>query len=464
MKLRSPKVEIPKGDPFKNDRLGRKPLGESITLFLENVEAPFVLSVNSPWGTGKTTFLEMCGERMRMNGLESLYLNAWSTDFAEDPLAAFVGEICRFLEEQGPDSEQAKRISKLKGVSFLLARRAIPIAAKIATIGTLDLDKEVERFLAEFAGDLAKDVTKAFDVQKSLTATFRELLQQSVEHLHKGGKVKRLVVMIDELDRCRPSYAIESLERMKHLFDVENVVFLLALDMTQLCSSVKGIYGAGVDARDYLRRFVDLEFRLPPANGKAYAKTLSDEFGIQDFLNGRKGSDVSYAQGHVVEGMGSLAEIFNMSLRTQQQCMARIKFALLSTPAGEELLGLFVSALSAMKTVFPVEFAEFINGALPAGKMIDLVRHRRGGDDFLKSNYGTAIEAYLLYVQPNETVASADRKSLLSMAADESTNGAPARERALTLLRIIDQKFHDSASRMFRSVVDRIEIGFNVAA
>ena len=68
--------------------------------------------------------------------------------------------------------------------------------------------------------------------------------------------------IIDELDRCRPTFAIELLERVKHIFDVPNIVFVFGINRAELVKSLESIYGE-IDAGTYLRRFFDMEFVLP---------------------------------------------------------------------------------------------------------------------------------------------------------------------------------------------------------
>ena len=83
-----------------------------------------------------------------------------------------------------------------------------------------------------------------------------------------------MVFFVDELDRCRPTYAVELLERIKHLFEVDNIVFVLALSTGQLESSIRSLYGDGLDAPGYLRRFIDLEYPLREPAADVYSRTL----------------------------------------------------------------------------------------------------------------------------------------------------------------------------------------------
>ena len=90
-------------------------------------------------------------------------------------------------------------------------------------------------------------------------------------------------------DRCRPSYAVELLEVAKHLFTVDHVVFALAVNRAELAQSVRALYGAGFDAEGYLRRFFDVDFRLPEADRRAFLEVTLDAIQIDDYFNRNTG-------------------------------------------------------------------------------------------------------------------------------------------------------------------------------
>ena len=85
-----------------------------------------------------------------------------------------------------------------------------------------------------------------------------------------------MVFIIDELDRCRPTFAIELLERVKHIFDVPNLVFVFGVNRDELCKSLQSVYGA-IDSDVYLRRFFDMEFTLPEVDSGEFCRPLSGE-------------------------------------------------------------------------------------------------------------------------------------------------------------------------------------------
>ena len=91
-------------------------------------------------------------------------------------------------------------------------------------------------------------------------------------------------MVIDELDRCRPSYAVELLEVVKHLFGVDRIVFVLAINRSELAHSVRALYGSGFDAENYLRRFFDVDFRLPEPERKAFIDSMIDAINIREYF------------------------------------------------------------------------------------------------------------------------------------------------------------------------------------
>lgn len=136
-KLKS--LEVPKDNPFKYDALDRKTSVESLTLLVNELNGPFVLAIDSPWGTGKTTFIEIWKAYLESNHYICIYFNAWETDFAIDPLVAFLGEIDNFVKSTAPgNTEFEVAFDKTKKIATSIAKRALPVVGKIVTAGLLD--------------------------------------------------------------------------------------------------------------------------------------------------------------------------------------------------------------------------------------------------------------------------------------------------------------------------------------
>ncbi|WP_372364029.1 P-loop NTPase fold protein [Xanthomonas sp. NCPPB 3583] len=93
-------------------------------------------------------------------------------------------------------------------------------------------------------------------------------------------KGRKVVVIIDELDRCRPLFAIQMLERVKHLFEINGFLFVISTDGKNLPEAVRSVYGGMESGERYLRRFFDFEFRLPAPDARIFNHLLRTSFGF----------------------------------------------------------------------------------------------------------------------------------------------------------------------------------------
>jgi hypothetical protein len=140
-----------------------------------------------------------------------------------------------------------------KCISPVLSIVTESICQKVLGVSTEKIDEEL-------SGD---KLIRGYLAQKEKFDAFRSKLSEYVANI--GECELPVVFIIDELDRCNPSYAVKVLEHIKHIFDVPNIFFVLAINKEQLEYAVKGYYGSeAIDAINYLRRFIDVEFNMPP--------------------------------------------------------------------------------------------------------------------------------------------------------------------------------------------------------
>jgi len=229
-------IDIPKDQPFVNDQLHRQPCAQNLTTLIRTLKQPFVLSVNGSWGTGKTTFIKMWRQSLENDGHLCLFFNAWENDFATDPIVSFISEMDRVFQRR---PEAADRWKKAKALGAGLIRNVATEAVKKATHGLVDPEKLVETMrkgekddaLVQQATEIATQRLAAYRAEAQAIAAFRENLGELGQQLRQADGAKAPVLFfVDELDRCRPDYAICLLERINHLFNVPNIVFVLALD------------------------------------------------------------------------------------------------------------------------------------------------------------------------------------------------------------------------------------------
>ncbi|WP_285907085.1 KAP family P-loop NTPase fold protein [Pseudodesulfovibrio pelocollis] len=274
---------------FENDLLDRGPHIRAVSDLLLTTQGNFVMTVSSPWGTGKTTFVRMWKAYLESKGCPCVLFNAWEHDFAENPFLTFIAEMhsqLRMVQGKGKKTRTVA-LNELKKVGKKLFPRLISLGTK----GLLGVSVDVEKLLGEdfgkglseaLSGSLeayASDVMEKHDATKELVNKFKAELTKVV----KSFGDKPLFFFVDELDRCKPTYAVELLEAVKHLFDVDGVIFILSLDREQLGHSVRAAYGDGIDADGYLRRFIDLEYRIPKPSNEAFVRQLSEYYGVSEY-------------------------------------------------------------------------------------------------------------------------------------------------------------------------------------
>ena len=147
-----------------------------------------------------------------------IYFNAWENDFSDDALISLIGEIgsaLSGLSKSGNESKVKEYFEKAKTIGISLIKRSVPVAAKIATAGALDLDKFTEQAIAALSESVAKEQIEKYESSKKSIQAFRDSLQILANTISEEDP-KPLVFIIDELDRCRPTYSIEVLEKAKH--------------------------------------------------------------------------------------------------------------------------------------------------------------------------------------------------------------------------------------------------------
>lgn len=267
--------------PFESCKLGREKYANVLTKIVDSYADGFVLAINNEWGTGKTTFVQMWRAHLKNNQFETLYFNAWENDFEDKPLSAILAELKELVTANNNSEEQFKKLASKASVFFkkLLPSIAIGIAKelKIAEFYEEILKSSVEGSLEVLNNDI-QDYSK----KKNGLIEFKEQLK---EYLNSLSNKKPIVFIIDELDRCRPDYAVKVLEQIKHFFSVDGIVFVLSIDKVQLGHAIRGVYGSEqIAADEYLRRFIDVEYSLPEPNTKEFCEYLYEYYDFRSFF------------------------------------------------------------------------------------------------------------------------------------------------------------------------------------
>lgn len=266
---------------FIENTIGRNEDLKRFLIILNSLEDAYSIALDSNWGSGKTFFVKQAKMILELNNafIESefsetkdtilsvwnrlcareqtdwqpqvpIYYDAWENDNDVDPIISLVYRIIQSSDNINFEGSAIKAESLLK------------FAASIVDAVTGRSIADVIDAAAKLTGE---DVFDSIRKQKHLKELIDEFLNSLLPE--RGN---RLVIFIDELDRCKPDYAVRLLERIKHYFNNENVTFVFSVNVNELQFSIKQCYGQDFDACKYLDRFFDLRIRLPKADLSKY--------------------------------------------------------------------------------------------------------------------------------------------------------------------------------------------------
>ena len=463
-------IDVPASNPFANDKLGRKEPAEILTGLVYSFDGPCVIAIDAAWGRGKTTFLQMWTQHLRNEGCPVVAFNAWETDFSNLPLLALTDELIEEIDSLR--SSNAKLLEDFKTT----ARKVLPRAG-------IEL---VQGVAASFAGPAAGSWTgklleciveeqlSEYGRVKKAIVEFRTAIQDVAFELGDNDDTRRpLVIVIDELDRCRPTYAIELLEIAKHLFSVDGVVFALGINRGELEHSVRAVYGADFDGAEYLRRFFDIDFQLPePDRHKFIDAQLSEleidryfESGQQDVQSG--GENV--ARKLLMDFFGSA----DLDLRTVGQSLHRLGLVLATLPSDSETWTLTATFVLILRTVDSNLYYRFARGEVTDEAVAKAMFALRP-DDYRYTDAGRNLEFQILRAgveaQLERGLEWNDIESPLLLKyrelAGENTEGGVEKNaetnHAIAVIRWTqhDQErwWHGGAPPMFRNSYERLEL------
>lgn len=267
------------GDPFLDCRLDREKYAEILTKIVLTYHRGFVLALSSDWGTGKTFFVKRWKKYLEHKEIQSIYFNAWENDFDNNALIALLAELQSVVLDQNRELYE-----KLIEKTSLIVKRILPTTIKLFS-KILLRGEDISEILKELTAaslTTTSDSINDYIQKKKDIQDFKDALSAFVQSTNQD---KPLVIFIDELDRCRPDYAVEVLEAVKHLFNIDGIVFVLSIDKKHLASSIKGYYGSEhINTDEYLRRFIDLEYTLPEPSTENFLESLFNSYSFENLF------------------------------------------------------------------------------------------------------------------------------------------------------------------------------------
>ena len=383
-------IEVPADNPFEHDLLGRKESIEALTNVISSLDGPCVMAVDAGWGMGKTTFLKMWAQHLRNEQFPVVRFNAWETDFAQDPFIALYSEITAGLSELPDASGRIDELRAAAGVVF----RALPLAAaRVALSAVPQVGPQLVSEVSPRPPTPREAVAESYQEAKAALRAFRDQLGEIAAAIARENDNLPLVVMIDELDRCRPTYAIELLEAAKHFFNVDHIVFVVCLDRAQLAHSIKAVYGGAFDAEGYLWRFFDIDYRLPHPDRTAFVDRSFDSVGVRELIDTRNTADDPR------DAVRIIAALFNASpfnLRRVLHATHRFAMVLASVPSSQMIELNTLVTLLLVRTVLPDLYSRIVSGEATDKEAVNTLFDRPGFAEVRGGHVGSLVHGVLI--------------------------------------------------------------------
>lgn len=346
--IRHNEIEIVPKNPFANCKLERQQYASILTSILSTYADGFVLAINNKWGAGKTTFVKMWEQDLKNKEYQTVYFNAWENDFDNNPLTALMGELKTLTKVE---TEQKFKDVLKKGA--FLTKNILPVLAGALTEKYIGKDvKELAENITKGVADIFENDVNDYANKKKNIKDFKESLSKFIADTWQG---KPVIFIVDELDRCRPDYSVAILEQIKHFFSVPNIVFVLSIDKEQLGNAVRGVYGSDrIDADEYLRRFIDVEYSIPEPDTEKYCNYLYSYFGFDEFFKSdfrSKHRELNYDSTEFIKISKVLFKNSNASLRQQEKIFAHARLVLRSFPENNYVIPSLFLLLIYMKII-----------------------------------------------------------------------------------------------------------------
>ncbi|MCJ1989044.1 KAP family P-loop NTPase fold protein [Lactococcus carnosus] len=264
---------------LNKDLLNRNKNLYALINFINGIDGQMILNIDGAWGTGKSVFLRQLEyvsstkdfiesqssvyktivEEFKENYFV-LYFNSWEHDLYNNPMESLISELLmKIASEIDLETEMGTVKDEMRGRLKKAGGKFLNRVINKITADLIDLED-----FRELKEDNTPEITSIRSQKEAVNSLLQEL---------SSITKKRILIIIDELDRCKPSYAVELLEIVKHFFTHDDVIFLFGTNKSELEHTIKSLYGQGFNGYKYLNRFFDFEFNLPRVDNEKYAES-----------------------------------------------------------------------------------------------------------------------------------------------------------------------------------------------
>ena len=286
--------------PIENvdgDKLGIKPYAEGLTEFIKSCNTPMTIAIQGDWGSGKTSTMNMVRKDLEKN-VKTIWFNTWQYsqfNSGEQLSVLFINDLVDNLAAEDPASEELKKTAKF--LKLLTAAMVHKVAG------------------SEFS-ELVKEKWNEVKTASEIMVNFKTQFQECINRVIKKKNIDRVVVFVDDLDRLRPSRAVELLEILKLFLDCKNCVYVLAIDYDVVLKGTREKFGDMEEekGRSFFDKIIQVPFKMPIANLKtdAYIEDLLNALSIHISEEEKRTRLCQFIKDTVGNNPRSMKRLFNL--------------------------------------------------------------------------------------------------------------------------------------------------------
>jgi|TARA_R110002012_G_scaffold321121_3_gene547654 predicted KAP-like P-loop ATPase len=305
-------IDVPKKAADK-DQLGIDAYKNGLTGFINTAQTPLTIAIQGEWGSGKTSLMnaikhDLCKDQQ---GFYGIWINTWEYSLLTDEYTTMTniiqGIISSVIVVLEKEKNQNLEALKKKAVGFFkaAAKSAAKIGANAATAG--------------IAGDATDAFFETSDKQSSLRELHTELQNQINLSIGNKENAKGFLFFIDDLDRINPPVAVQILELLKNIFDLENCIFILAIDYEIVVKGLEPKFGKKTsenerEFRSFFEKIIQLPFTMPIGQYRVNDLVIDNLKQLEYFNEGELTSDVS----------DLIVEISNLTVGSNPRAIKRL--------------------------------------------------------------------------------------------------------------------------------------------
>ena len=325
-------------DPWEDDRLGYKAIGDTFTNLIKSIDSAKVISIEAGFGRGKTFFREAWAEHLRQSGEVVIEIDVQQSDHSGEPVVTLLGALVDVMPK-GDDDKGKKAMAAAKKFGAIGVRTVAKTLLRAGAdelidaftdtaLDNLDFDA-FDKVINELGDGMSKAAGQLIAAQMAAEKVREKELPEQLDALFaalQNDKSKRVIIIIDELDRCHPDYAIAFLEAMKQVFNRSGFVFCLMINADYLENLAQHRFGVSTNDEKYLDKFVDIRLILGAKEDNF--KNAVYELALELPLKTPYGDSGRFSVEHAAKLASNLAVHTKLSMRMVKRILLKVEIAL----------------------------------------------------------------------------------------------------------------------------------------